>query len=53
MNLNDDLDSFEIKRELLIKVDTDGVIKAISKNCYRILGFMENEILNTNINALC
>jgi PAS domain S-box len=50
MNLNDDLDSFEIKRELLIKVDTDGVIKSISKNCYRILGFMQNEILNTNIN---
>lgn len=50
MNLNDDLDSFEIKRELIIKVDTDGVIKSISKNCYRILGFMQNKILNTNIN---
>jgi PAS domain S-box-containing protein len=49
MKLNADLDNFEIKRELLIKVDTDGVIKSISKNCYRILGFMQNEILNTNI----
>ncbi len=49
MNLDIDLDNFEIKRELLIKVDTNGVIKSISKNCYRILGFMQNEILNTNI----
>ena len=49
MNLNVDSDNFEIKRELLIKVNTDGVIKSISKNCYRILGFMQNEILNTNI----
>ncbi|WP_236897835.1 PAS domain-containing sensor histidine kinase [Clostridium beijerinckii] len=49
MNLDIDLDNFEIKRELLIKVNTDGVIKSISKNCYRILGFMQNEILNTNI----
>ncbi|WP_243156801.1 PAS domain-containing protein [Clostridium beijerinckii] len=49
MNLDIDLDNFEISRELLIKVDTNGVIKFISKNCYRILGFMQNEILNTNI----
>lgn len=49
MNLNVDSDNFEISRELLIKVDTEGVIKFISKNCYRILGFMQNEILNTNI----
>ncbi|MFT8342764.1 PAS domain-containing sensor histidine kinase [Clostridium beijerinckii] len=49
MNLNVDSDNCEISRELLIKVDTKGVIKFISKNCYRILGFMEREILNTNI----
>ncbi|OOM68708.1 ATP-binding protein [Clostridium sp. BL-8] len=49
MSLNFNSDNFEIKRELFIKVDTDGVIKSISKNCYRILGFMQNEILNTNI----
>lgn len=31
MNLDIDLDNFEISRELLIKVDTNGVIKFISK----------------------
>ncbi|MFW2490359.1 PAS domain-containing sensor histidine kinase [Clostridium chromiireducens] len=49
MNLNVDSDNFEIMRELLIKVDTDGLIESISKNCCRILGFMQSEILNTNI----
>jgi PAS domain S-box-containing protein len=50
MNLHIDLSNFEIRRELLIQVDSTGVIKSISNNCYSILGFTQNEILNTYIN---
>lgn len=49
MNLNIDLNDFEIRRELLIQVDFTGVIKSISNNCYSILGFTQDEILNTYI----
>ena len=49
MNLNVDLNDFEIRRELLIQVDFTGVIKSISNNCYSVLGFMQDEILNTYI----
>lgn len=49
MNLNVDLNDFEIRRELLIQVDFTGVIKSISNNCYSILGFTQDEMLNTYI----
>ncbi len=49
MNLNVDLNDFEIRRELLIQVDFTGVVKSISNNCYSILGFTQDEILNTYI----
>lgn len=39
-------------RELIIKVDNTGIIKLISHNCYDILGAVQNELINTNIEAL-
>ena len=36
-------------RELLIQVNATGIVTSISHNCYEILGFTQNELLNTYI----
>jgi PAS domain S-box-containing protein len=48
--LNND-NKLEISRELLIKIDDMEIITSISQNCYNILGFTQDEILNTYIDS--
>jgi len=38
-------------RELLIQVDAIGIITLISDNCYEILGFTQNELINNYIDT--
>ena len=38
-------------RELLIQVDATGIITLISDNCYEILGFTQNELINNYIDT--
>jgi len=52
MNLLTNSNNLKICRELLIQVDDTGIITLISHNCYDILGFTQNEILNTYIDNL-
>ena len=40
---------FENCRELLIQVNDTGMITLVSLNCYEVLGFTQNELINTNI----
>ena len=52
MNLLTSFNNLKTSRELLIQVDDMGMITLISHNCYGILGFAQNEILNTYIDNL-
>lgn len=52
MNLSINPNNITTCRELLIQVDAVGIITLISNNCYDILGFTQNELLNTHIGAL-
>ena len=52
MNLLTSFNNLKTSRELLIQVDDMGMITLISHNCYGILGFTQNEILNTYIDNL-
>ena len=38
-----------ISRELQIEINNFEIITQITSNCYDILGYTDNEILNTNI----
>ncbi|MCB2288570.1 PAS domain S-box protein [Clostridium sp. CS001] len=49
MNLLINSTNFQSCRELIIQVSDTGVITRISQNCYEILGFKQNEMLNTYI----
>jgi PAS domain S-box-containing protein len=49
MNLLLNSNNLEASRELLIQIDTIGIITLISSNCYDSLGFTQNELLNTYI----
>ena len=49
MSLLASSNDFRASRELNIKINADGVITLISPNCYEILGYKEDEVLNTNI----
>ncbi|SHK36622.1 PAS domain S-box-containing protein/diguanylate cyclase (GGDEF) domain-containing protein [Clostridium cavendishii DSM 21758] len=50
MTLLNNYNEFQLTRELNIKIDSNGIIVSISPNCYDILGFHLNEIINTYIN---
>jgi diguanylate cyclase (GGDEF)-like protein/PAS domain S-box-containing protein len=50
MNLLAKPNSIKSSRELQIVVSNAGVITSISPNCFEILGFSVNEMLNTHIN---
>lgn len=52
MSLFTNSNNLKACRELLIEVDNTGVIASISHNCYEILGFTQNELLNTYIYTL-
>ena len=49
MNLLTNSNNLKTSRELLIQVNDTGMITLISFNCYAILGFTQNELLNTYI----
>ena len=51
MNLLTNSNNLKTSRELLIQVDDTGIITLISHNCYDILGFTQNELLNTYIDT--
>lgn len=52
MNSLNNSNNLTVSRELLIQVDAAGIITLISHNCYDILGFTQNELLNTYIDTL-
>lgn len=52
MSLFTNSNNLKACRELLIEVDDTGAIILISHNCYEILGFTQNELLNTYIDTL-
>ena len=49
MNAFTNSNNFKMSRELLIEVNDTGMITLISPNCYDILGFTQDELLNTYI----
>ena len=49
LNLLTSSNNFETCRELYIQVSHTGMITFVSLNCYEILGFTQDEILNTYI----
>ena len=49
MNALTNSNNFKMSRELLIEVNDTGMITLISPNCYDILGFTQDELLNTYI----
>lgn len=38
-----------VSRELQVEVNKDGIITQVTTNCYDILGYTDDEMLNTNI----
>ena len=51
MNLLNNSNSFEAWRELIIQVSHTGMVTLASQNCYEILGFTQNEMINTYIDT--
>jgi len=49
MNLLASSNDFQPLRELHIQINVSGIITLISQNCYEILGFTDNELLNTYV----